>query len=415
MNSKTVIVVGAGICGVSTAIWLIRMGYHVSIIDKGKPGMGASFGNSGLLAQWAVDPVASPDLWRIGPKYLANKNSPLFIKWGYMPQMFPWLVRFLKNATDKGARHVVNALGPLLSDAVDQHKSLVQKTPLDGWVRDSKISFVYRDKKHFESDSYSWKMKKTAGLIPKVITGESVQEEEPILATNYRCLAVLEGQGHISDPGQYVAKLAEHFISLGGRIITAEVHDLQKNTEGKVFGISTDKGTFACDFAVITAGIWSKELTVRLGLKIPLEAERGYHVIFEKPSVVPRNPLLMVDGKFGVNAMDMGLRCAGTVELGDHKSGPSAAPIKLIRKHAGRAFPNLTFSGTQEWMGFRPSTPDSLPVIGELDGSGIFVGFGHQHVGLTAGPKTGYLLSRMVAGQNPNMDLTAFDPARFSL
>ena len=147
MNSKTVIVVGAGICGVSTAIWLIRMGYHVSIIDKGKPGMGASFGNSGLLAQWAVDPVASPDLWRIGPKYLANKNSPLFIKWGYMPQMFPWLVRFLKNATDKGARHVVNALGPLLSDAVDQHKSLVQNTPLDGWVRDSKISFVYRDKK----------------------------------------------------------------------------------------------------------------------------------------------------------------------------------------------------------------------------------------------------------------------------
>ena len=254
-----------------------------------------------------------------------------------------------------------------------------------------------------------------AGLIPKVITGESVQEEEPILATNYSCLAVLEGQGHISDPGQYVAKLAKHFISLGGRIIAADVHDLQRNTEGKVFGISTDKGTFACDFAVITAGIWSKELTVRLGLKIPLEAERGYHVIFEKPSVVPRNPLLMVDGKFGVNAMDMGLRCAGTVELGDHKSGPSAAPIKLIRKHAGRAFPNLTFSGTQEWMDFRPSTPDSLPVIGELDGSGIFVGFGHQHVGLTAGPKTGYLLSRMVAGQNPNMDLTAFDPARYSL
>lgn len=414
MSAKTVIVVGAGICGVSSAIYLKRMGYEVSLIDKGKPGMGASYGNSGLLAQWAVDPVASPDLWRIGPKYLSSRNSPLFIKWGYLPQMLPWLVRYLSNATDKGARHVVGALGPLLSDAVDQHKSLVQNTPLDGWVRDSKISFVYRNKKHFDSDAYSWKMKKITGLIPKLVTNGSVQEEEPILASNYKCLAVLEGQGHITDPGQYVAKLAKYFVSLGGRIINAEVHDLQKNTAGKISSINTDKGSFSCDFAVITAGIWSKELTKKLGLKILLEAERGYHVIFEKPSIMPRNPLLMVDGKFGVNAMDMGLRCAGTVELGDHNSGPSAAPIKMIKNHAARAFPKLTFSGTQEWMGFRPSTPDSLPVIGELEGSGIFVGFGHQHVGLTAGPKTGYLLSQMIAGQNPNMDLSAFDPARYS-
>jgi D-amino-acid dehydrogenase len=415
VSAKTVVVVGAGICGVSTAIYLNRMGYKVSLIDKGKPGMGASYGNSGLLAQWAVDPVASPDLWRIGPKYLANKNSALFIKWGYMPRMFPWLIRFLSNATDKGARHVVRSLGPLLSDAVDQHKSLVQNTPLDGWVRDSKISFVYRDKMHFDSDTYSWKMKKTAGLIPKVVTGEAVREEEPILGKDYRYLAVLEGQGHITDPGQYVAKLADHFTSLGGRVISAEVHDLQKNTDGRISGISTDIGTMPCDFAVITAGIWSKGLTKKLGLKIPLEAERGYHVIFENPSVLPRNPLLMVDGKFGVNSMDMGLRCAGTVELGDHKSGPSVAPIKLIKNHARQAFPKLTFSGTQEWMGFRPSTPDSLPVIGEVENSGIFVGFGHQHVGLTAGPKTGYLLSQMVAGQNPNMDLLAFNPSRFSL
>lgn len=415
MSAKTVIVVGAGICGVSTAIYLNRMGYKVSLIDKGKPGMGASYGNSGLLAQWAVDPVASPDLWRIGPKYLANKNSPLFIKWGYMPRMLPWLIRFLSNATDKGARHVVGSLGPLLSDAVDQHKSLVQNTPLDGWVRDSKISFVYKNKKHFDSDAFSWKMKKTAGLIPKAVTGDAVQEEEPILGNNYRYLAVLEGQGHITDPGQYVAKLADHFISLGGRVISAQVHDLQKNTDGRVSGINTDIGTIPCDFAVITAGIWSKELTKKLGLKIPLEAERGYHVIFKNPSVLPRNPLLMVDGKFGVNSMDMGLRCAGTVELGDHKSGPSIAPIKLIKNHARRAFPKLTFSESQEWMGFRPSTPDSLPVIGEIENSGIFVGFGHQHVGLTAGPKTGYLLSQMVAGQNPNMDLSAFNPSRFFL
>ena len=131
MGAKKIIVVGAGICGVSTAIWLNRKGYEVSLIDKGSPGMGASYGNSGLLAQWGVDPVASPDLWRTAPGFLTKTNSPLFIQWGYLPQMFPWLIKFLRNATDKGARHVVNSLIPLLSDSVDQHKNLVKNTPQD--------------------------------------------------------------------------------------------------------------------------------------------------------------------------------------------------------------------------------------------------------------------------------------------
>ena len=413
MGAKKVIVVGAGICGVSTAIWLNRKGYEVSLIDKGSPGMGASYGNSGLLAQWGVDPVASPDLWRTAPGFLTKTNSPLFIQWGYLPQMFPWLIKFLRNATDKGARHVVNSLIPLLSDSVDQHKNLVKNTPLEGWVRDSKISFVYGDKKKFEADSYSWKMKALAGLIPKIITEEAVQEEEPILGKNHRCLAVIEGQGHITDPGRYVVKLANYFKACGGQLIKAAVTDLQKNSQGRIYNIQSDIGSYSCDIAVITAGIWSKELTAKLGLKIPLEAERGYHVIFENPSVLPRNPLLMVDGKFGVNAMDMGLRCAGTVELGNYTSGPSNAPIAFVKRQARDAFPELNFTGTKEWMGFRPTTPDSLPLIGELGSSGIFVGFGHQHLGLTTGPKTGQILSQIIAGQTPNLDLAPFDPARF--
>jgi len=412
--TKVIVVVGAGIVGVSTAIWLRRAGHNVTLIDKGAPGMGASYGNAGLLAQWAVVPVTTPKLWRDAPRYLMDPNSPLFVKWRHVPRMLPWLAQYMRNATNKRTREIVSSISPLLLDAVDQHRSLIQGTPVENWVRDSKMTFVYRNRAGFDADAYGWQLKAHAGLTPTVITGQAVQEIEPILSADHRCIAVLEGQGHVTDPGRYVASLAQYFETLGGRVVRAEVRDLQKGSDGQITCVQTDQDHFDCDAAVITAGIWSKELTRKLGLRIPLEAERGYHVIFENPTEAPRNPMMMVDGKFGVNAMDMGLRCAGTVELGDHHAGPSTAPITLLKKHAAAAFPRMTFSGTQEWMGFRPSTPDSMPLIGELGSSGIFVGFGHQHIGLTSGPKTGRILAQMISGQHPNMDLSAFDPARFS-
>ena len=413
MTGKPIIVIGAGMCGISTAIWLQRSGHTVTLMDKGAPGMGASFGNAGLLAGWAVAPVTSPTLWRDAPRLLLDPNSPLFMKWAHVPKMLPWLAQFFSHANDAATRRIVSNLIPLLSDAVDQHKSLVRGTDLERWICDSKFSFVYKSNSHFEADSYAWSMKKLAGLIPQIVTGGAVQDCEPILGPEIQCLAVLEGQGHITNPGQYIAELAKHFVKNGGTFLQAQVRDFVK-VNGRIAQIETDQGTFECSRAVITAGIWSKDLMKKLGLKVPLEAERGYHVIFENPSQLPRDPMLVVSGKFGVNPMEMGLRCAGTVELGDHNAGPSDAPIKLLRRHAKETFPKLTYSGTQEWMGFRPSTPDSLPLIGELGNSGIYTGFGHQHVGLTAGPKTGRLIAQMIDGNTPNVDMSPYAPARYT-
>jgi glycine/D-amino acid oxidase-like deaminating enzyme len=413
MTDKPIIVIGAGMCGISTAIWLQRSGHAVTLMDKGAPGMGASFGNAGLLAGWAVAPVTSPTLWRDAPRLLLDPNSPLFMKWAHVPKMLPWLAQFVSHANDAATRRIVSHLIPLLSDTVDQHKSLVRGTDLERWVCDSKFSFVYKSKAHFEADSYAWSMKKLAGLSPQIVTGRAVQDCEPILGPDIQCLAVLEGQGHITNPGQYIAELAKHFVKNGGTLVQAQVRDFIK-TNGRISQIETDQGTFDCSRAVITAGIWSKDLMKKLGLKVPLEAERGYHVIFENPSQVPRNPMLVVSGKFGVNPMEMGLRCAGTVELGDHHAGPSKTPIKLLRRHVKETFPDLIYSGTQEWMGFRPSTPDSLPLIGELGNTGIYTGFGHQHVGLTAGPKTGRLIAQMIDGNTPNVDMSSYAPARYT-
>ena len=257
-------------------------------------------------------------------------------------------------------------------------------------------------------------MKALAGFTPTVLTGDAGREEEPILGPAFQCLAVLEGHGHITNPGQYIQELTDHFVALGGKFIETEVRDFKKVGE-RLVAVETTDGAFDCDYAVLTAGIWSKDLMAKLGLKVPLETERGYHVIYENPSEMPRNPMMISSGKFAVNPMEMGLRCAGTVELGDHHADPSKQPLHLIRKYAKEAFPNLTYSGTQEWMGFRPSTPDSLPLIGELGGSGIYLGFGHQHVGLTAGPKTGRLIAQMIDGNRPNIDMAAYAPERFKM
>ncbi len=413
MGSKPIIVVGAGIVGVSTALWLQRAGRDVILMDRDAPGSGASYGNSGLLAGWAVEPVNAPTLWKDAPKYLMSRDSPLFLKWAQLPWMLPWLARFMSHAVDHKTRRIVENMMPLLTDTVMQHRALVAGTPLEGWVRDSKCSFAYPTLKDFEKDQYSWNMKALAGLKPNILTGGEVQEEEPILGPAIACLAQLEGHGHITDPGRYVALLAQHFTQEGGQFVQAQVQDFTRSGD-HVTQVETSEGAFECDQVVVTAGIWSKELMARLGLRIPLQAERGYHVIFENPSELPRNPLMITKGRFGVNPMDMGLRCAGVVELANHLTPASEAPVAFIRKQAAEVFPKLTYSGTQSWMGFRPTVPDCTPLIGQIGESGIYTGFGHQHVGLTSGPKTGRLLAQMITGSTPNMDMRPYAPERYA-
>ncbi|MDG2340906.1 MAG: FAD-binding oxidoreductase [Paracoccaceae bacterium] len=412
--SKPVIVIGAGIVGVSTAIWLQRFGYEVVLVDKGQPGMGASYGNAGLIAQWAVAPVTTPDLWGDLPKYLLNPNSPLFLKWLQAPKMMPWLVRFLSHATDKTARKTSTHIADLISDAVEQHRSLASGTPLESWISDSKFSFAYKTSTDFKHDAYAWQLKKEAGFNPTILTGNDVQEAEPILGSNVKCLAVLEGQGHITNPAQYITELADFFVANGGKFVQAKVVGFTR-ANGHVSAVETDNGSIECSRAVVTSGIWSKDLMKTLGLRVPLQAERGYHVLFKNPSQMLNDPMMITWGKFGANPMDTGLRCAGTVELGDHHAGPSKSPIKVLRRCASEAFPDLEYGETEEWMGFRPSTYDSLPLIGQIGESGIYAGFGHQHVGLTAGPKTGRMLAQIIDGRSPNADITPYTPARFGV
>ena len=413
MPPKHVIVIGAGICGLSSAIWLRRAGAEVTLIDRTGPGAGASYGNAGLLAEWGVAPVNTPGIHKTALKYMLNPSSPLFMQWRHMPRLIPWLRAFLRNSTDTRVREISTNLALLLHDSADQHRALVRGTRAEKWLATSDFAYVYKSRAAFDADKYGWELRRPAGFIPELIEGGAVQEFEPMLGPNANLIALTRNHGHILNPGAYMADLAQVFQDEGGTLRIADMRDVTL-TEGHITQVITDHVAIDCDAAVISAGIWSKPLMKKLGLNVPLEAERGYHLHLKNPSQMPKTPMMIGWGKFAVTPMDGAVRCAGMVELGSINEPPSKQPIDLLRRFITEAFPDLEWEEAEEWLGFRPSTPDTLPLIGEVGVTGVHAAFGHQHVGLTGGPKTGRWVAEMITGKGPNADLSAFDAQRFS-
>lgn len=408
-----IVVIGAGIVGVSTAIWLRRFGAEVTLVDRGDPGQGTSFGNGGVLAACAVMPVTGPGLLRAAPGMLLDRDAPLFLRWAYLPKLLPFLLKYLRHANDPDTRRIVAALTPIVADSVDQHMALSEGLAARAFVRPSDYVYAFDNRAKFDAQAYGWSLRRAAGFTPEMIEGAAVQDYEPSLSNRITCLAVLRDHGHILDPGGYVVALAQDFRALGGQITRADVQDITL-TDGQITGVLTSEGAISCDRAVLTTGVWSGPLMQKLGLKIPLESERGYHIVFEDAEGAPKVPVMIDAGKFVATPMTAGLRCAGVLEFGGLDAGPSRAPFALLRRHVRAALPHLKHAKEVEWMGHRPATPDSLPLIGEIGQTGVFAGFGHHHIGLTAGPKTGRLLAGLMMGRPSNTDMTPYQPGRFA-
>nr|WP_238932886.1 FAD-dependent oxidoreductase [Sulfitobacter mediterraneus] len=406
------VVIGAGIVGVSTAIWLRRAGVEVTVIDRGAPGTGTSHGNAGVLASCAMVPVTGPGLMRKAPGMLLDRDFPLFLRWSYLPRLLPWLRKYLAVANDADTRRIAKGLTTITGDSVEQHKSLCDELGLGDWVSESEYCFAYNSRAAFEAEHYVWALRKEAGFEPRLIEGAEVHDYEPALGPQINTLAVMKDHGFIRSPGGYVQALAKAFEEMGGTVMQAEVKDFDLSG-GQVRGVQTTEGTIPCDDLVLATGVWSKPLMKKLGLNVPLEAERGYHIVFEDASGGPARPTMIASGKFVATPMEQGLRCAGIVELGGLEAGPSDAPLALLRRQAKAAFPGLKATNEIEWLGHRPAPSDSLPLIGEVGNSRVFTAFGHHHIGLTGGPKTGRLVAGLITGQAPNTDLTAYHPQRF--
>ena len=406
--------IGAGIVGVSTAIWLLRDGHDVVLIDKAGPAEGTSFGNGGVLASCSVIPVTVPGLLKKAPGMLFDRNGPLFLKWSYLPKLLPWLVRYLRHANADAVRHRARAIAGIIGDSLADHQALSAGTGAERFVVPADYLYIYNDRAHLNGDAFGWEVRRANGFDFEVLEGQAFKDYDPAFGPSLTCAARFGNHGRIADPGAYVKTLAAHAQEHGARLVIAEVTDIAREN-GRVTGVRAGGETIPCDAAVLATGVWSGPLAKSLGVKAPVESERGYHLELWEPSVMPRSPVMVASGKFVATPMEGRLRLAGIVEFGGLDAPPSRAPFELLERNIRAAIPGITWKETKEWMGHRPSITDSLPLIGEAPGTkGAYLGFGHDHVGLTGGPKTGRILAQLISGRHPNLDLAPFSPARFA-
>ena len=413
--SERVAVVGAGIVGVSSAEWLRRAGFDVTLIDRLEPGSAeqTSYGNGGILARCAIIPVPTPGIWRKGPRMALDPNQPLFMRWSYLPRLLPWLLRYLASSREAQVRKTAEGLAQLNLDTVDQHLALARGTPAEAYVKPDLYAYVYPSRADFEADAFGWGIRAEHGITGQALEGEALRAWDPNLAPRYKFAYLMEDHGTITSPGRYVAALADWFQSQGGHIQRADVQAVQALEQGVSLTIDGQSQTY--DRLVLATGAFTDALSRGLGIKAEIEPERGYHLLLKQPNFMPKQALMVADHKYVVTPMEEGLRIAGVVEFGGFGTDKSAAPLDLLRRSIRQFYPELTWQDEETWLGFRPATLDSLPLLGpHPQHSQIFFAAGHQHVGLTGGPKTGRLVADMMAGRHPNIDLSAFAPDRFS-
>jgi len=409
---QSVIVIGAGITGVSTAEWLRRSGVEVTLVDRIKPGAPeqASYGNAGLLARCAVVPASEPGLLGKVPKMLLSNDAPLFLRWRYLPRLLPWLMPFLKNAQPRRMASISATLAVLTGDSVDQHIALAAGTPAESYIKTGDYMFYYRDKSAFEHDSQGNQTRRKLGFEFEELDRAALIKLDPKLSERYQYASRFSEHGWLSSPADYVAALADFFVKSGGKFVSGEVTAIEGNS------VKLRDGRALCaDKIVLAAGAWSASLARKLGQRPLLESERGYHLFLKNPSYMPSCPFMVTDAKFVVTPMRDGLRCAGIVEFAGLNAPPSDAPIKLLKKRIREVYPDLTWQSEETWMGHRPSTPDSLPHLGAIKTApNVICAYGSQHLGITIGPRLGRMAADIVLGKRINMDISALDPDRFA-
>jgi D-amino-acid dehydrogenase len=412
--TRRVAVIGAGIVGMSAARYIQRDGAHVTVVDPLPPGKGTSFGNAGGIAVTEVVPLSVPGTLARVPRWLLDPLGPLTIRWSYLPRLTPWLWRFWRAGTRKRVEAASEALASLLASTYDDYEPLLLEAGIRDLLHRQGCISLYRSEAALEHDSLEWEIKRERGVRVERLGPNEIRQMEPDLAQVFHAGMFMPDWGHVADPYRIVAGIAEAFARSGGVIREGRVVSFEIGAEGPRSVDTVSGERIAFDQVVIAAGAWSHRLTRQLGSKVPLETERGYHTTLPNPGVDVRRMLHSAEGGFVLTPMSMGLRLAGTVELGGLEAPPNYDRAKVLVTRARQFLPKLNADGGSEWMGFRPSLPDSLPVIARSPRfANVFYAFGHGHLGLTEGATTGRIIAALAAGRPPGIDLAPFRVDRF--
>ena len=413
-NGPTAVVIGAGMIGVCCALFLQRDGYSVTLIDRQGPGEGASYGNGSMLTCEAVVPIQTPGIvWRV-PGMLLDPLGPLSVRWGYLPRLVPWLTRFLRESRWPRVEAASIALARLLDQALLDFDPLLRQAGAEAMVRRTGFLMVYESEAGFRRAAPLIDLQRRRGVEMEILDQETLRAREPKLAPIFARAIHYPEVAQALDVFRLVQVLAESFVSQGGTLKREEVRDFAFASDRKVEAVVTDRGRHPCDALVVAAGAWSRPLVRRLGSDTLLDTERGYSVLMPDPGVVPNTPLYSTERGIVFSPMEIGLRVAGTVELGGLEAPPDWRRAEALLTHARRWLPGLNTEGAEPWIGFRPSMPDSVPVISASPRyDNAFFAFGHGHGGIGLGARTGRLIADLAAGRSPNIDMAPYRVDRF--
>ena len=406
-----VAVIGAGFVGLSTAYWLMRDGHQVTLVDPAGVAGGASFGNAGTFANYACIPVNNPTVFRDLPRYLLSSTSPLRLRWGYLPHLLPWLIGFLHSSTTARYVHSATALATLLGRAQEGYSDMVAQAGLEGFIRRRECLYLYSSAATFEASRAALALRSRLGVKSRILTGSEVAALEPSLQPLFAHGALFEGSWYLSDPAAFLHAAHGWLAAAGLQTQTAQVRRIEPQADHVV--LHTDDGDAQFDFAAVCAGVHSSALALQCGDRVPLEAERGYHLMYRGTSHLLSRPVGWAERGFYMTPMAHGIRVAGTVELAGLGARKHQGLLDLLHFSSRRALPALG-EPTSPWLGFRPSLPDGLPVLGRArDSARVIYAFGHQHIGLTLGGLSGMVVADQVAGRKSVIDLAPFAATRF--
>lgn len=410
-----ILVIGAGIVGLCVAWHLARAGAAVTVLDGEAPGSGASSGNAGAISAGSVAPLAMPGVLKQVPGMLLDPAGALHIPPGYALRAAPWLMRFVASARPARVAAIAEALSGLLGNAMDQHRQILAEEGALHLIRETGQLYLYRDRAQFAKDAGGWTLRQRHGMRIEFLDGkDAIRALEPDMLGDYALGLFIPDQGSSVNPRHQAEVVARGVARLGGAIRQEAVRALV--TEGgRVTGAMTATGAVSADQVVLAAGAWSARLLAPLGIRVPLETQRGYHVMVPNAAITLRRPVVPADRKVFISPMEGGLRVAGTVEFGGLEAPPTPRRAELLLADLRKAFPQARTAGAEDhWMGHRPCLPDSLPVLGPVKAwLGLWCAFGHGHLGLTGSAPTGALLARAMLGPAPNQDLTPFAVERF--
>jgi len=412
-NKLKVGIVGSGIQGVCNALFLQKKGFQVTLFDREEPGsQAASYGNAGHFSPYASVPVNRPDILTDVPAMLLSSTGPLALKWNYVPKMLPWFIKFIKNCSKKNMMHTAKYMHQILDLALPAYDELFEEIDLSGLVESKGIMYIWNDQ-NLKSRELEIQIRNKIGAEQQLLTKSEIHDLEPNIKNIYHAGVFYKKARHARNPGKIWVKLFENFIKKGGRFLKLNIKNLDFDENNPVVRSETQR--FIFDKLVICCGAFSKKLTDKLHENIPLDTERGYHIHFKGFDHLISRPVVFQNRGFGMTPMEQGLRVVGTVEFGGLNNPLSKSRIKNLVDNAKFLIDGLPDNHDDEWLGFRPTLPDYLPVIGPSKNyNNVFYSFGHHHLGWTLAAISGKIISKMISNENTNLDLEPYSSLRFS-